>query len=88
MIYNTVFGRIQTGEKATIEDVMTYLKWCGHFEQTVSLFSIKDAQARGIDELFSAELIREAIEEAKNRRKKQIKLQIEELQLELDKLCG
>jgi len=86
MAYNTIFGRIQTGEKATIEDVITYLKWRERFEADNSTFSIKDAQAKEIDELFSSELIKEAIEEIKNRRKKQIKLHIEQLQFELDKL--
>jgi len=86
MTYNTIFGRIQTGEKATVEDVITYLMFRGRYEETVSTFNLKDSQIIEIDELFSAELIKEAVEELKNRRKKKLKLHIEELQLELDKL--
>ena len=85
-VYNTVFGRIQTGKEATVEDVIRYLMFRGRYEETVSTFNLKDSKIIEIDELFSTELIKEAVEELKNRRKKKLKLHIEELQFELDKL--
>jgi len=85
-IFNTVYGRIQIGSKATVEDVITYLAFRKDYEETVSRLNLKEAEIKELDEIFPSELIEETVKEIKNRRKKQIKLQIEELQLELSRV--
>ena len=87
-LFKTIFGEIKTGEKATIEDVITYMCYREKFEEDIRLFKIKDAHILEISELFSPTLIKEAVKENKNRLKRRTEFQIKQLQYKLEQLCG
>jgi hypothetical protein len=82
--FTTVYGKIKTGEDATVEDVLLYILYADKFHRDVRMFNLNEAKLIPMRELFSEELIQEASEERKARKIQEIKNTIRELNKELE----